>query len=58
MLFADGDWIKSAWQLVTPILEAWAAEQPRNFPNYAAGSWGPAEAESLLSREGRQWHTR
>ena len=58
MLFADGDWIKSAWQLVTPILEAWAEEQPRNFPNYLPGSWGPAEAEGLLSREGRKWHTR
>jgi len=27
----------------------------RGFPNYAAGSWGPAEAEELLERDGRSW---
>ena len=26
-----------------------------NFPNYAAGSWGPQESCDLLEREGRQW---
>jgi len=28
---------------------------PRNFPNYAAGTWGPKEAEDLLERDGRHW---
>ncbi len=38
-----------------PILDVWNAIPPRNFPNYAAGSWGPAEAEALLARDGRTW---
>jgi glucose-6-phosphate 1-dehydrogenase len=33
----------------------WHALPARNFPNYAAGSWGPAEADELLARDGRVW---
>ena len=25
------------------------------FPNYAAGTWGSAEADELLARGGRAW---
>jgi glucose-6-phosphate 1-dehydrogenase len=28
---------------------------PRNFPNYAAGSWGPKEADDIIVRDGRTW---
>ena len=28
---------------------------PRNFPNYASGTWGPKEADELLERDGRRW---
>ena len=28
---------------------------PRNFPNYASGTWGPKEADDLLERDGRRW---
>jgi glucose-6-phosphate 1-dehydrogenase len=38
-----------------PVLEAWEAEAPRDFPNYEAGTWGPKEAEEMLAREGRRW---
>ena len=24
--------------------------------NYAPGSWGPAAADEMLARHGRQWH--
>jgi glucose-6-phosphate 1-dehydrogenase len=41
---------------MTPILEEWAAHPPKDFPNYAAGSWGPAAANELLARDGRKWH--
>jgi glucose-6-phosphate 1-dehydrogenase len=55
MLFHRADMVEAAWTVVTPILEAWAAEPPRDFPNYAAGSWGPAAADRLLARDGRRW---
>jgi glucose-6-phosphate 1-dehydrogenase len=47
--------VDAGWRVVSPIQDVWAALPPRNFPNYAAGSWGPREADELLEREGRQW---
>src|SRR6185437_15792502 len=54
-LFAHRDGVEATWSLMTPILEAWAANPPKDFPNYAAGSWGPAASDALLARGGRQW---
>jgi glucose-6-phosphate 1-dehydrogenase len=54
-LFKRADVIESGWELVEPILDVWQALPPRDFPNYAAGSWGPKEAEALMSRDGRGW---
>jgi glucose-6-phosphate 1-dehydrogenase len=54
-LFQRGDMVETAWSVVDPILEAWKATPPRSFPNYASGTWGPAEADDLLRRDGRQW---
>jgi glucose-6-phosphate 1-dehydrogenase len=54
-LFQRGDNVEAAWKVVTPILDVWKALPPRDFPNYAAGAWGPPEADELLSRSGRRW---
>jgi glucose-6-phosphate 1-dehydrogenase len=53
--FHRSDMIEAAWRIATPILEAWAAEPPRDFPNYAAGTWGPGCADVLIARDGRSW---
>jgi glucose-6-phosphate 1-dehydrogenase len=37
------------------MLDVWRALPPRKFPNYASGSWGPAEADQLLQLDGREW---
>jgi glucose-6-phosphate 1-dehydrogenase len=37
------------------MLDVWQALPPRDFPNYAAGSWGPKEAEEMLPHTGREW---
>jgi len=39
------------------VLDVWSALNPRTFPNYAAGSWGPREADEMLQRDGRAWRT-
>jgi len=39
--------------VVNPVLDLWKALPPRNFPNYASGTWGPKEADELLDRDGR-----
>lgn len=54
-LFARADEVMASWRLLTPVLEKWSQETHLNFPNYAAGSWGPEEADLLLERNGRQW---
>jgi glucose-6-phosphate 1-dehydrogenase len=56
MLFARGDWVEAAWGLLDPLLKAWAETPPKDFPNYAAGTWGPAEAQAAIQRGGRRWH--
>jgi glucose-6-phosphate 1-dehydrogenase len=53
-LFARGDMVEIGWQLVQPILNAWGSHRPE-FPNYEAGTWGPAAADELLARDGHQW---
>ncbi|RMF76604.1 MAG: glucose-6-phosphate dehydrogenase [Acidobacteria bacterium] len=57
-LFQRADNVEKAWAVVQPILDVWQALPPRDFPNYAAGSRGPAAADELLAREGRRWRTR
>jgi glucose-6-phosphate 1-dehydrogenase len=54
-LFTRADEVEGAWARVTPIIEEWAEEGPPDFPNYEAGTWGPAAADELLAREGRKW---
>lgn len=54
-LFQRADNIEAGWQVVQPILDAWATHPPQDFPNYPAGSDGPAAADDLLARDGRAW---
>ena len=54
-LFMRADQVEAAWRLLMPVLDAWAAAAPRDFPNYAAGSWGPDATEGLLAEEGHRW---
>ncbi|HUM13736.1 MAG TPA: glucose-6-phosphate dehydrogenase [Myxococcaceae bacterium] len=54
-LFQRADMVEAGWSMVQPVLDVWKALPPRSFPNHAAGSWGPAEADELLAREGRHW---
>jgi len=54
-LFQRADMVEAAWAVVQPVLDVWAALPPRDFPNYASGSWGPAQAFELLRRDGREW---
>jgi glucose-6-phosphate 1-dehydrogenase len=54
-LFKRADSIEAGWELVEPVLDVWQALPPRDFPNYAAGGWGPEEADELIQRDGRAW---
>jgi glucose-6-phosphate 1-dehydrogenase len=54
-LFQRADMVEAGWSVIAPILDVWNALPPRSFPNYAAGSWGPEEADELLERDGAVW---
>ena len=54
-LFAHRDGVEATWALITPILQGWAKDPVKDFPNYAAGTWGPSAADALLESEGRKW---
>ena len=53
-MFTRADEVEEQWSLVDAIVAAWRRDRP-SFPNYAAGTWGPAAAEELLQRDGRMW---
>jgi glucose-6-phosphate 1-dehydrogenase len=54
-LFQRADMVEAGWEIVEPILDVWKALPPRQFPNYAAGSWGPKEADELIAADGHEW---
>ena len=56
-LFHRMDIVEAGWQIVQPLLDAWARDTASPLPHYEPGSWGPAEADSLLERDGRRWHS-
>jgi glucose-6-phosphate 1-dehydrogenase len=54
-LFQSADMVEAGWSVIDPVLDVWKALPPRRFPNYAAGTWGPAESDQLLAADNRQW---
>ena len=56
-LFTRADEVEEQWSLVDAIVAPWKRDRP-SFPNYAAGTWGPAAADELMRRDGREWRRR
>src|SRR5580704_14798813 len=54
-LFQRADTVEAGWRAAQPIIDFWENNPPRDFPNYAAGSDGPASADELLARDYRAW---
>jgi glucose-6-phosphate 1-dehydrogenase len=56
-LFVRRDEAEQAWTWVDEVSDAWrgADFKPKD---YAAGTWGPTEADLLLERTGRRWNSR
>ena len=62
-LFARGDEVLASWRHCSRILEGWAeadqraaeSSETQPLPSYEAGTWGPEEANDLLTRDGRAW---
>ena len=53
--FMREDQVEAAWKVLMPVLEAWSKNKPKDFPNYAAGTWGPKNIQKLLEQKGHCW---
>ncbi len=54
-LFTRSDGIEASWKMMDPIIQGWEAKNDPPLYIYPVGSWGPTDAENLLSRDGRRW---
>lgn len=54
-LFARTDFVEASWQYIQPILQHWENTSPKDFPNYASGSWGPQASDKLIASTGHAW---
>ena len=54
-LYKHADTVEKGWEIVESVMDVWSALPPRDFPNYAAGTWGPKAAGELLKNDGRRW---
>ena len=53
-LFTRADEAETAWSLIDPILESWDSKKTP-LAVYESGSWGPADADAMIARDGRTW---
>ncbi len=54
-LFTRRDEVEEQWAYIDRVFDAWRVEADAPPPVYAAGSWGPDQADDLLARDGRRW---
>ncbi len=54
-LFARRDEVEEAWRFVDRILDAWSAQDAEGLAMYSAGTWGPTEADDLITRHSATW---
>jgi glucose-6-phosphate 1-dehydrogenase len=53
-LYTRQDMVEASWAVVEPIQKVWRKTK-FEFPNYPAGSWGPAASDQMLARRGHTW---
>lgn len=56
-LFIRRDEVEAQWRLISPIEEAWVANNQPPVVKYKAGSDGPKEASEMLTRNGHDWRS-
>ncbi len=54
-LFHRADMVEAGWAVVAPIQDVLTASPAALLHEYPAFSWGPAEADALMTRDGRAW---
>lgn len=54
-LFTRTDEVIEQWKFTQKILDGWKLLKTPAIYNYAAGSWGPQEADQFIESDGRKW---
>ncbi len=54
-LFIRRDEVEASWRVIDSIINAWKNMPSSNIHPYAAGTWGPEEADALIEKDERQW---
>nr|WP_206037519.1 glucose-6-phosphate dehydrogenase [Rhodococcus sp. HNM0569] len=52
-LFPVNDEVELSWSILDPVLDYWASHGRPD--EYEAGTWGPASADEMMARTGREW---
>jgi len=52
-LFTSWEMVEHSWEIVDKIAKAW---KKGKVANYAAGSWGPKNADALIEKDKRKWY--
>ncbi|WP_425619517.1 glucose-6-phosphate dehydrogenase [Buchnera aphidicola] len=55
-LFVSRDEVEESWKWIDSILDGWKNIKNDNLQLYKAGSWGPKNANILLSYNNHTWH--
>ena len=53
-LFPRHEEVELSWRILDPIEKYWSRQTAR-LDQYVSGGWGPASADALMSRDGREW---
>jgi len=53
-LFTRSDEVEAAWRVIDPLIRYWETNPPDQMATYAAGTWGPREADELIAQDG-EW---
>lgn len=55
-LFTRADQTEESWKIIDPIIEGLHSSQAPDLFEYEPGTWGPPEADSFMTRDGRAWY--
>jgi glucose-6-phosphate 1-dehydrogenase len=53
-LYTRQDMVEASWAVVDAVQHVWDSTK-FDFPNYAAGTWGPKASDEMLARRGHVW---
>jgi glucose-6-phosphate 1-dehydrogenase len=54
-LFIRRDEVEASWRIIDSITSVWKQLPDSTIYPYAAGDWGPKQANELIEKDGREW---